>query len=75
MSHRLTLSHRTQSGGDDWQALTYPALLERTDCKPGGRRVAILCGGKPTGMHWRTFRRLNAEHDGFAAVSWAATAQ
>lgn len=27
-------------------------------------------GGKPQGMHWRTFIRLRAEHDALAEASW-----
>ena len=32
-------------------------------------------GGKPKGMHWRTFNRLSAEHDAFANASWAGMAE
>lgn len=32
-------------------------------------------GGKPKGMHWRTFERLKAEHDAFAHVSWVGMAE
>ena len=28
-------------------------------------------GGKPKGMHWRTYNRLTAGHDAFAGVSLA----
>lgn len=31
-------------------------------------------GGKPKGMHWRTFERLSAEHDTFANESWVGMA-
>ena len=30
---------------------------------------------KPKGMHWKTFERLTAQHDAFAQVSLAETAQ
>ena len=30
--------------------------------------------GKPKGMHWRTFDRLNKEHDAFVAISLAGMA-
>lgn len=32
-------------------------------------------GGKPKGMHWRTFERLKAEHDALAKASWAGMAE
>lgn len=32
-------------------------------------------GWKPKGMHWRTFERLNAEHDAFVGVSLAGIAK
>lgn len=32
-------------------------------------------GGKPKGMHWRTFERLKAEHDSFVNISLAGMAQ
>lgn len=32
-------------------------------------------GWKPKGMHWRTFKRLTAEHDAFVSVSLAGIAQ
>ncbi|WP_291998325.1 hypothetical protein [Candidatus Accumulibacter sp. ACC012] len=35
--------------------------------------IANPDGGKPKGMHWRTFERLTAEHDAFVQVSLAAT--
>jgi hypothetical protein len=32
-------------------------------------------GGKPKGMHWRTFHRLRATHDALAEVAWADIAK
>lgn len=32
-------------------------------------------GSKPKGMHWRTFERLTAEHDGFVQISLAGVVQ
>lgn len=32
-------------------------------------------GRKPKGMHWRTFQRLQAEHNAFVAASLAGIAQ
>lgn len=31
-------------------------------------------GGKPKGMHWRTFVRLKAEYSVYANVAWAGMA-
>jgi hypothetical protein len=36
--------------------------------------IANPRGGKPKGMHWRTFNRLTAEHDAFVGVSLAGMA-
>jgi hypothetical protein len=42
-----------------------------------GWQAGILnpSGIKPKGMHWRTFERLEAEHDAFANASWAGIAE
>lgn len=37
--------------------------------------IANPPGGKPKGMHWRTFERLKAEHDAFAHASWVGMAE
>ena len=37
--------------------------------------IANPNGGKPKGMHWRTFNRLTAEHDAFVGVSLVETAK
>ena len=41
-----------------------------------GWKIGFLngAGSKPKGMHWKTFERLTAEHDAFAAQSWAEVA-
>ncbi len=38
-----------------------------------GWKVGVLnpAGGKPIGMHWRTFERLKAEHHAFASLTLA----
>ena len=36
--------------------------------------IANPNGGRPKGMHWRTFERLTAEHDAFVGVSLARMA-
>ena len=40
-----------------------------------GAGIANPAGGKPKGMHWRTFERLKAEHDAFAHASWTGLAE
>jgi hypothetical protein len=37
--------------------------------------ILNLKGGKPKGMHWRTFERLDARHDAFVGVSLAGMAK
>jgi hypothetical protein len=32
-------------------------------------------GGKPKGMHWRTFQRQRAEYHAYANASWAGMAE
>lgn len=32
-------------------------------------------GLKPKGMHWKTFERLEREHERFDAASWVAAAE
>ena len=32
--------------------------------------IANLNGGKPKGMHWKTYHRLRAEHDTYADAAW-----
>lgn len=41
-------------------------IRQRMGWMPG---VANLPGGKPKGMHWRTYGRLIAEHNAFANAS------
>ena len=40
-----------------------------------GAGIANPEGGKPKGMHWRTFERLKAEYAAFANASWAGMAE
>jgi hypothetical protein len=37
--------------------------------------IANPTGGKPKGMHWRTYSRLMAEYSTFAQTSWAGMAE
>ena len=47
-------------------------IRERLDWEPGILNPKGL--DKPKGMHWRTFERLNKEHDAFVAISLAGMA-
>lgn len=40
-----------------------------------GAGIANPIGGKPKGMHWRTYLRLLNEYRAFAHASWVGTAQ
>jgi hypothetical protein len=40
-----------------------------------GAGIANPEGGKPKGMHWRTYERLKAEYAAFANASWAGMAE
>jgi hypothetical protein len=63
--HKLVYVSQRQTNGDQ--------LLRRTDKfqRRLGWDVGILSrpGGKPKGMHWRTFKRLEAEHEVSVSVS------
>lgn len=51
---------------DDRAARRADRIRERLGWEPG---ILSGEGGKPKGMHWRTFERLKAEHDDFVEVS------
>jgi hypothetical protein len=53
---------------DDRAARRADSIRERLGWQAG---ILNLNGGKPKGMHWRTFNRLTAEHDAFVGVSLA----
>lgn len=40
-----------------------------------GAGIANPEGGKPKGMHWRTYQRLITEYQSYANASWADTAE
>ncbi len=40
-----------------------------------GAGIANPIGGKPKGMHWRTYGRLMKEYSAFANASWVETAE
>jgi hypothetical protein len=53
---------------DDRAARRADSIRERLGWQAG---ILNLNGGRPKGMHWRTFNRLTAEHDAFVGVSLA----
>ena len=59
---RETADHRAMRRADN--------IRQRLSWQVG---IANPRGGKPKGMHWRTFERLTAEHDAFVGVSLTAT--
>lgn len=58
--------------GDDRAMRRAETIRQRLGWEPG---IANPRGGKPDGMHWRTFERLKAQHDAHVAVSLAGMAQ
>lgn len=60
-----------RQGADDRAIRRADKLRARLSWEPGILRGH---GGKPKGMHWRTFDRLNAQHDAFVEVSLALMA-
>jgi len=56
---------------DDRAMRRADAIRQRLGWKAG---IANPEGGKPKGMHWRTYERLKAEHDAFAYTSWMGLA-
>ncbi len=57
---------------DDRAARQADKICERLGWDAG---ILNLKGGKPKGMHWRTFERLEARHDAFVAISLAGMAK
>lgn len=71
--HCHDLAYASQrEAGDDRAMRRADDIRRRLNWRAG---IANPEGGKPKGMHWRTFWRLKAEHDAFAATSWIGTAQ
>lgn len=71
--HCHKLAYQCQRETDDDRAMRRAdTIRRRLGWKPG---IANPEGGKPKGMHWRTFERLKAEHDAFANASWAGMAE
>jgi hypothetical protein len=67
--HCYKLAYECQRETDDYRAMRRADTIRlRLGWMAG---IANLEGGKPKGMHWRTFERLKAEHDAFANAAWA----
>ena len=71
--HCHKLAYECQRETDDDRAMRRADTIRRR--LGWGAGIANPEGGKPKGMHWRTFERLKAEHDAFANASWAGMAQ
>lgn len=69
--HQLAYECQRESGGVR-AARRADAIRRRLGWPPGFLKSE---GGKPKGMHWRTFERLKARHDAFAHASWARMAE
>lgn len=66
--HCHKLAYYCQRETDDDRAMRRAETIRRRLGWEAG--IANLEGGKPKGMHWRTFKRLKTEHDAFANASW-----
>jgi hypothetical protein len=67
--HCYQLAYACQRETDDDRATRRgDKIRERLGWEPG---ILNGEGWKPTGMHWRTFERLEAQHDAFVGVSLA----
>ena len=71
--HCHQLAYACQRETDDDRAMRRAETIRRRLGWEAG--IANPEGGKPRGMHWRTFERLKAEHDAFASASWAGMAE
>lgn len=69
--HQLAYACQREKG-DDRAMRRADTIRRRLGWEAG---IANLEGGKPKGMHWRTFERLKAEHDAFAEASWMGMAE
>ncbi len=67
--HCCQLAYACQrESADDRATRRADKIRERLGWEPG---ILNGEGWKPTGMHWRTFDRLKAQHDAFVGVSLA----
>lgn len=68
--HCYQLAYESQREPDyDRHARRADKIRKRLEWEPG---ILNGDGGKPKGMHWRTFERLAAEHEKFVGKSLAA---
>lgn len=71
--HCHKLAYQCQRETDDDRAARRAGTIRRRlGWEPG---ILNGEGGKPKGMHWRTFERLKAEHDAFANASLEGIAE
>jgi hypothetical protein len=66
--HCFRLAYASQRESRDSRAMQRANSIRRR--LGWGVGIANPAGGKPKGMHWRTFEKLKAEHDAFASASW-----
>jgi hypothetical protein len=71
--HCHKLAYQCQREMDDDRAMRRADSIRRRLGWEAG--IANPEGGKPKGMHWRTFERLKAEYAAFANASWAGMAE
>ena len=71
--HCQKLAYTSQrETADDRATRRADTIRRRLGWKAG---IANSEGGKPKGMHWRTYQRLAAEYATFANASWAGMAE
>lgn len=71
--HCLELAYECQRETDDDRAMRRADTIRRR--LGWGAGIANPEGGKPNGMHWRTFEQLKAEYVAFANTSWVGAAK
>lgn len=71
--HCHKLAYDCQRETDDDRAMRRADTIRRRLGWEAG--IANPEGGKPKGMHWRTYQRLKAEYATFAKASWAGMAE
>ncbi|MGX2042247.1 hypothetical protein ACWJKU_19275 [Methylocaldum sp. MU1018] len=71
--HCHKLAYECQRETDDARAMRRADTIRQR--LGWGAGIANPEGGKPKGMHWRTFERLKAEYAAFANASWAGMAE
>ena len=71
--HCHKLAYACQRETDDERAMRRADTIRRR--LGWGAGIANPEGGKPKGMHWRTYQRLKAEQDAYASASWAGMAE